>query len=118
MTLAIGRGHEITVLATVPSFHSLGTLYGVFTLFLGFFMNSDEYKVMGLAPYGNPRRYFNELMEMVSLKPDGTYTIPIFAHDHTLAERETHAGVLKYLASRFGPPREPEAELTQAHKDL
>ena len=45
-------------IATVSAFHSLGTLYGVFTLYLGFEFNSDEYKVMGLAPYGDPRRYF------------------------------------------------------------
>jgi len=55
----------------VSSFHSLGALYGVFTLYLGFFMNSDEYKVMGLAPYGNSRKFFSQIMELVSLKNDG-----------------------------------------------
>src|SRR5882757_1990607 len=73
LTVAVGTGREIKILKQVPAFHSLGILYGVFTLFLGFFMNMDEYKVMGLAPYGNPRRYFDKVMELVSLKNDGTY---------------------------------------------
>src|SRR4051812_11985157 len=50
-TVALGKGNDIEVLAEIPAFHSLGTLYGVFSLYLGFYMNSDEYKVMGLAPY-------------------------------------------------------------------
>jgi natural product biosynthesis luciferase-like monooxygenase protein len=118
MTVAIGRENEIKILAEIPAFHSLGTLYGVFTHYLGFYINSDEYKVMGLAPYGDPRRFFNRIMEFVSLRNDGTYTLPIFAHNHTREEQETHAGVLKFLAEKFGPPREPESEISQLHKDL
>jgi natural product biosynthesis luciferase-like monooxygenase protein len=118
MTVAIGQGKDIKILTEVPAFHSLGTLYGVFTHYLGFYINSDEYKVMGLAPYGNPRRFFNEMMEFVSLRNDGTYTLPIFANNHTREEQETHAGVLKFLAEKFGPPREPESDTTQLHKDL
>ena len=118
MTVAVGQGKDIRVLSHVPAFHSLGALYGVFSLYLGFFMNSDEYKVMGLAPYGNSRRYFDKLMEFVSLKEDGTYTLPIFAHNQTLEERETHRGVLRFLVEQFGPSREAESEITQAHKDL
>ena len=118
LTVAVGNGAEIKVLKELSAFHSLGMLYGVFTLHLGFFMNSDEYKVMGLAPYGNPRRFFDQMMRFVSLKSDGTYTIPIFSHNRTAQDRETHAGVLKFLAAEFGPAREPEAEMTQLHKDL
>jgi natural product biosynthesis luciferase-like monooxygenase protein len=118
MTVATGQGNDIKILTEIPAFHSLGTLYGVFTHYLGFYINSDEYKVMGLAPYGNARRFFNEIMEFVSLRNDGTYTLPIFAHNHTREEQETHAGVLKFLAEKFGPPREPESEITQLHKDL
>ena len=118
MTVAVGQGSEIKVLQQLLTFHSLGILYGVFTMYLGFCMNMDEYKVMGLAPYGNPRRYFNKLMEMVSLKEDGTYTIPVFARDQTLLEKETHEGVLKLIEERLGPRREPEGEITQHHKDV
>jgi carbamoyltransferase len=118
MTVAVGRGREITTLKQASAFHSLGVLYGVFTLYLGFCMNMDEYKVMGLAPYGNPRRYFEKVMELVNLKNDGTYTIPAFAKDKTLLEKETHTGILRLLAERFGPPREPESDITQDHKDI
>jgi carbamoyltransferase len=118
MTVAVGQGTEITTLKQVPAFHSLGILYGVFTLHLGFYMGMDEYKVMGLAPYGNPRRHFDKVLELVSLKSDGTYTIPAFAKDVTQLDKETHVGILSLLAERFGPPREPESEITQDHKDI
>ena len=118
MTVAVGQGTEIKILKQVPAFHSLGILYSVFTLYLGFYMGMDEYKVMGLAPYGNPRRHFDKVMEMVNLKNDGTYTIPVFASDKTLLEKQTHAGVLKLLAERFGPPREPDSEITQHQQDI
>src|SRR5256714_595539 len=117
-TVAVGRENDLEVLTEIPAFHSLGMLYGVFSLYLGFYMNSDEYKVMGLAPYGNPRRFFNQMISLVSLRNDGTYTIPAFAHNRTLEERETHRGILNYLAQQFGPAREPESEITQTHKDL
>ncbi len=117
-TLAVGQGNDIRILTEIPAFHSLGMLYGVFSLYLGFYMNSDEYKVMGLAPYGNPRRFFNQMLSLVSLRNDGTYTIPAFAHNRTMEERETHRGILRYLEQQFGPPREPESEITQTHKDL
>lgn len=118
MTVALGRGTDITILKQVPAFHSLGILYGVFTLHLGFYMGMDEYKVMGLAPYGNPRRYFDKVMELVSLKSDGSYTIPAFASDKTPLETETHAGILGLLAERFGPARDPEGQITQDHQDI
>ena len=118
MMVAVGKGTDIKILKQVPALHSLGTLYGVFTLYLGFFMGLDEYKVMGLAPYGNPRRYYDRLMDLIKLKDDGTYNIPLFAHDRTLAERETHAGVLSFLGEEFGPARAVDAEITQDHQDI
>ncbi|HTL58893.1 MAG TPA: carbamoyltransferase C-terminal domain-containing protein [Candidatus Limnocylindrales bacterium] len=118
LTVAVGSRTEIRVLQQISAFHSLGILYGVFTLHLGFEMNMDEYKVMGLAPYGDPRRHYDRVMELINLKPDGTYTIPVFAHNKTVAERETHDGVLGLLAERFGRPREPGSEITQHHKDI
>lgn len=118
MTVALGQGLDIQILKQIPALHSLGILYGIFTLYLGFYMGLDEYKVMGLAPYGNSRRFYNQVMEFISLKDDGTYFIPLLAQDHTLEERETHSGVLKVMAERFGPPRTPESEMTQDHKDI
>ena len=118
LTVFAASGAELEPIAKVSAFHSLGTLYGVFTLYLGFEFNSDEYKVMGLAPYGEPRRYFAEMMELVHLRDDGTYVIPVFGENKTLEERETHRGVLRALEARFGPPRAPEGEMEQRHKDI
>jgi carbamoyltransferase len=118
MTVAVAHGTDIKVLSHIPALHSLGILYGVFTMYLGFYFGVDEYKVMGLAPYGNPRRYYDQMAELVHLHGDGTYTIPVFASNGTQLEKETHRGILQELANRFGPAREPGAEITQRHQDV
>ena len=61
-TILLGSDSGMSVVATIPAFHSIGVLYSVFTLYLGFAFNMDEYKVMGLAPYGDPRRYYTRIM--------------------------------------------------------
>ena len=117
-TIAIGRENDINILKQITAPHSLGILYGVFTLYLGFYMGLDEYKVMGLAPYGDPRRYFNKLMEYIHLKNDGTYTIPLLFQNKTIEEKETYSRTRQILAEAFGPPRAQSAEITQHHKDI
>ena len=96
----------------------MGILYGIFTLYLGFDFGLDEYKIMGLAPYGDPKRYFEAIFDLIKLKSDGTYTIPVFAENKSWEDTETHRGVLAKLTERFGPPRNPEDELTQQHMDI
>jgi carbamoyltransferase len=118
LTVAVGKDGRIEVLKQIPSIHSLGILYSVFTLYLGFEFNMDEYKVMGLAPYGNPRRYFDSIMSLVNLKPDGTHTIPVLFKNETEGEKETYAGTLRVLEEKFGPPRDPESEITRHHQDV
>ncbi|MGY4829035.1 carbamoyltransferase family protein [Sphaerotilaceae bacterium SBD11-9] len=118
MTVYTAQGADLKLIASVPAFHSLGVLYSAFTLYLGFDFNMDEYKVMGLAPFGDKRKYFNQVMELVRLKDDGTYAIPLFAQNQTVLERESHAGVVKALVERFGPARTPEGEMNQHYKDL
>ncbi len=117
-TVAMGNGNRIKIIRQVPALHSLGILYGVFTLYLGFDFNFDEYKVMGLAPYGNPRRYINKMMELIHFKEDGTFTNPVLFQNNTQEEKETFSGTLRTLADMFGPPRDPEAEITQTHMDI
>jgi carbamoyltransferase len=117
-SVAVGKERDIEIVETVTAPHSLGILYGVFTLYLGFWMSFDEYKVMGLAPYGDPRRYFNQLMEFVYLKSDGTYTIPLLFGNKTTREQETYAGTLQIIEDTFGPRRQPGEEITQRHKDI
>jgi carbamoyltransferase len=118
LTVYAASDGDMKLLAQVPAFHSLGMLYSAFTLYLGFDFNMDEYKVMGLAPFGDKRKYFNQVMDLVHLKDDGTYVIPIFGQNQTLLERETHAGVMRALVERFGPARAPNSAMDQRFKDL
>ncbi|MFK7964982.1 MAG: carbamoyltransferase [Burkholderiaceae bacterium] len=118
LTVATGDGHEIEILKQIPSINSLGIFYSVFTMYLGFEFNMDEYKVMGLAPYGKPRRYFNKIMSLITLHDDGTHTIPLLFKNETAIDRETYAGSIAVLVDMFGPCREPEAEITRDHQDI
>ena len=118
MTVAAGRGSDLEILTQVPSIHSLGILYSVFTMYLGFVFNMDEYKVMGLAPYGNPRRYLGKLMELINFKDDGTHTISVLFRNQTDLEKETYSVTLDVLTEMFGPPREPDSEISQHHMDI
>lgn len=117
-SVLVGSDSGLSTLASIPAFHSMGVLYSVFTLYLGFAFNMDEYKVMGLAPYGDERRYFSRIMDLVRLGADGTYAIPFFAEDKTLEEQQTHRGMLRALSEMFGPPREPEGPMEQRFVDL
>jgi carbamoyltransferase len=119
MTALHGTPDGMQMLAQVPAFHSIGILYGVFTMYLGFQLNLDEYKIMGLAPYGDRRRYFNPVMDLVQLKDDGTYAIPLFAKNETLLDKETHRGVIDELEARFGPRRALDTEgMDQRYMDI
>lgn len=118
MTVALGRGNDIEILKQIPSINSLGILYSVFTMYLGFIFNMDEYKVMGLAPYGNPRRYLDKMMKLINLKDDGTYTISELFRNETDLEKETYSATLAILSDMFGPPREAESGISQQHMDI
>ena len=118
LTVAVGSDDDIEIIKQIPSIHSLGILYGVFTLYLGFAFNMDEYKVMGLAPYGDPKRYFDQIMQLIDLKDDGTHAIPVLFQNKTELEKETYSGTLATLIEMFGPARDPESEITQHHRDL
>ncbi|WP_207930491.1 carbamoyltransferase family protein [Streptomyces hainanensis] len=118
MTLFRAEGDELSVLRQVPALHSLGTLYGVVTLYLGFEFAMDEYKVMGLAPYGDRSRYAREWERLVRLGDQGRYTVPLLGENRGWFENETHAGALRVLTELFGPPRSPGAPVEQRHMDV
>lgn len=118
LTVARGSPRGIEPIATISELSSLGILYGVATYYLGFAFGLDEYKVMGLAPYGDPRRYFAKFMELVHLQPNGSFAIPILYENATELDRETYRGTLERLAEIFGPAREPGAEVTRHHQDV
>jgi carbamoyltransferase len=117
LTVAAGQGDAIRVLRRYSIRQSLGIMYSVFTLFLGFEMMMDEYKVMGLAPYGDPGRYREEMRQVIELEDEGSYQLPILAKN-AQAEWETHRGALRALGDLFGERREPGDPVDDRHRDV
>ncbi|MCS7475570.1 carbamoyltransferase [Umezawaea endophytica] len=115
-SLFAGRGSTLETLRTYPIASSLGILYSVVTQYLGFLPGMDEYKVMGLAPYGDTGAFPD--VELVEVRPGGALAVPLLAHDRTPAERETHSGAIRRLEELFGPARHPDAPITQRHMDI
>ena len=114
-TQGVGENGKITLLNEIRFPHSLGLLYSAFTYFLGFKVNSAEYKVMGLAPYGEPKYYDTIMNNLVHVAEDGSFQINMdyFAYDYGLTMTDGRFSEL------FGiPVREAESELEQVHKDL
>jgi len=115
-TVAIGQGNKCEILKEIHFPHSLGLLYSAFTYYLGFRVNSGEYKVMGLAPYGEPVYKDRILNELIDLRPDGSFRMNQQYFDYATGLRMTN----DRFADLFGrPAREPESELLeQFHMDL
>ena len=110
-----GNGNEITLLKELHFPDSLGLLYSAFTYFTGFRVNSGEYKLMGLAPYGVPRYKDLILSELADLKPDGSIRLNLSHFDFLGGLRMTN----RRFAELFkGPPRKPESEITQREMDI
>jgi carbamoyltransferase len=114
-TAAFGfaKGNEINLLKEIHFPHSLGLLYSAVTSHLGFKVNNDEYKVMGLAPYGKPV-YYDKLRDLVDIAPDGSFQLDMrhFAYHYTL---ENTTRLFKKI---FGAPRVYESKIEQKHCDL
>ncbi len=114
-TWGFGSGNNITLQKEIHFPHSLGLLYTAFTYYTGFRVNSGEYKVMGLAPYGEPR-FANTILEnIIDIKDDGSFSLDMkyfnYCQGLTMTSRHFH--------DLFGaPPRKPESELTQRDMDL
>ena len=114
-SLALGKGSELKVLKEIHFPHSLGLLYSAFTYYTGFRVNSGEYKVMGLAPYGEPK-YANLIKEnLISIAEDGSFQLDMSYFDFATGLTMTNK---KFNLLFGGPPRESEAELTQREMDL
>ena len=111
----IGRGNQITLRHELKFPHSLGLLYSAFTYFCGFRVNSGEYKLMGLAPYGEPK-YTAEILEhLIDLKPDGSFRMDLSYFNYCTGLTMTSR---KFDRLFGGPPRKPESPLTQREMDL
>jgi len=114
-SLALGNGNGLEVIREIHFPHSLGLLYSAFTYYTGFKVNSGEYKVMGLAPYGEPRYADLIRQKLVDIKEDGSFRLDLDYFDYCTGLTMTNA---RFDALFGGPPRRPEAPLTQREMDL
>ena len=114
-TWGVGRGRQIELAQELRFPHSVGLLFSAITAYLGFRVNDAEWKVMGLAPYGEPR-YVDKFRQIVDVKEDGSLRFDLSYFAHTYSTTRTHS---KRWEALFGQPqRQPEAELTDFHRDL
>ena len=114
-SLAIGKGKELKVVKEIHFPHSLGLLYSAITYYTGFKVNSGEYKVMGLAPYGEPK-YADLIKEkLIKIADDGSFQLDMSYFDYATGLTMTNK---RFDALFGGPPRKPESELTQREMDL
>ncbi len=114
-TQGVGRGETFELTREIRFPHSLGLLYSAFTYYLGFKVNSAEYKVMGAAPYGRPKYLDKILADLVDLRDDGSFRLNMkyFAYDYGLTMTNANFDKL------FGQPRrDPEAKMEQFHWDM
>ena len=112
---AVGRGNDLEITQEIHFPHSLGLLYSAFTFHTGFKVNSGEYKVMGLAPYGEPKYAQAILDRLIDLKPDGTFRLDLDYFDFCAGLKMTNG---KFDALFGGPPRTPGEPLAQRHMDM
>jgi carbamoyltransferase len=114
-SIGVGRGNRIELRREIRFPHSLGLLYSAFTYFTGFKVNSGEYKLMGLAPYGEPTFYDTILERLIDLKDDGSFRIDLSYFNYCQGLTMTGR---KFERLFGGPRRKPESRLTQREMDL
>jgi carbamoyltransferase len=119
-SVSIFHGHHgrLDKLREISAQDSMGILYSLVTLHLGFDFNSDEYKIMGLAPYGSPERFRAFFEQVVQLCPDGSINIPLLRLNRTRDERENYSATRKYLDDHLVKERRPEDEITGERRDV
>jgi carbamoyltransferase len=114
-SFGIGEGNRIRIIAEIKFPHSLGLLYSAFTYYTGFKVNSGEYKLMGLAPYGEPKYKDVILKELIDIKEDGSFRMNMEYFNYCVGLTMTNE---KFHRLFGGPPRKPESKLTQRHMDV
>jgi carbamoyltransferase len=114
-SFGIGRGNQLEILAELRFPHSLGLLYSAFTYAMGFKVNSGEYKLMGLAPYGEPKYVNLILSELLDLKEDGSFRLNMEYFNYGVGLTMTNERFHRLFGA---PPRRPESRLTQWDMDL
>ena len=114
-TMGVGKGNDIRIDGEIRWPDSLGLLYSAFTYYTGFTVNSGEYKVMGLAPYGEPKYVDLIYRELINLREDGSFTLNQKYFNYLAGLTMTSEAFHQLFG---GPPREPESKLTQKEMDL
>ena len=109
---------KIEALHHISAYDSIGIFYSLVTLHLGFDFNSDEYKIMGLAPYGEPTRFRHFFDHAVELKKDGSLHIPLLRLNRTRDERENFLLTRQYLNEHLVKERHPDADVADEHRDV
>jgi carbamoyltransferase len=113
-----GQGGAMNRLRSYPAHDSVGIFYSLVTLHLGFDFNSDEYKIMGLAPYGDPTRYRAFFAQEIALQDDGSIRIPSLHLNRSRDERENYLATRAYLTEHLVHPRGPDQPITDEHRDI
>jgi carbamoyltransferase len=113
-----GSGGQLEKLREISANDSIGILYSLVTYHLGFDFNSDEYKIMGLAPYGDPKQFEGVFQQMLECRADGTVRIPILRLNRTRDDRENYLKTREWLSRNLIPARDPGDEITQVHRDV
>ena len=114
-SIGVGRGNDFELIRELHWPDSLGLLYSAFTYYTGFKVNSGEYKVMGLAPYGEPKYVDTILEHLIDLKEDGSFTMNQEYFNYLTGLTMTNGAFDRLFG---GPPRKPETKLTQREMDL
>jgi len=117
-TVFAASNGELKRIHRIPANDSIGIFYSLVTLHLGFDFNSDEYKIMGLAPYGDRSRFRNFFSNSALLKEDGSFSIPLLHLNKTSAERETYLATRQWFADNLVKERQPDDEITFIHEDV
>ncbi len=114
-SFGIGKGNDLKIISTLRFPHSLGLLYSAFTYYTGFRVNSGEYKLMGLAPYGEPKFRDLILKELLDLKEDGSFRLNMKYFGYCNGLRMTNRNFDKLFG---GPPRRPETPISEKDMDI
>ncbi|MEL7394230.1 MAG: carbamoyltransferase C-terminal domain-containing protein [Pseudomonadota bacterium] len=115
----IGNKSGLERITSISATNSLGIVYGLVTMYLGFEFGDGEYKVMGLAPFGDVRVYREQFAEhCVRCRADGHYDTPILLQNSTAKDKETFRAALAEMERIFGPRRLPGEQISQRHKDI